>query len=121
MLGRIGEIIAGKYANYKVLDIGDKLKIKSQDTNSPDSSLLKKSDIAWSIFQEDDTTSTAYSFWKGVGGAILFGPLGLIAGAGGKKTGEKTYLIEIVWNDTQEKSLLKLDEKGYQTFLRYMY
>lgn len=121
MINKIGTIIAGKLENFEVLDIGNKLTIESTDPKCFDGSLLNKTDITWSLFQAEDTTSTSYSFWKGMAGAVLFGPFGLIAGTGGKKTGKKTYLIEVIWNDTQERSLLELDEKGYKTFLRYMY
>lgn len=121
MMHKIGIIIAGKYEKFEVWDKGNILTIENSDYSDTRRILFQKTDITWSLFQAEDTTSTSYSFWKGMAGAVLFGPFGLIAGTGGKKTGKKTYLIEVIWNDTQERSLLELDEKGYKTFLRYMY
>lgn len=115
----LGKVIAGRYEEYNVLDLDSGISIDKFGTN--DYRLLSKCELAWSLFQAEDTTSTSYSFWKGMAGAVLFGPFGLIAGTGGKKTGKKTYLIEVIWNETQERSLLEFDEKGYKTFLRYMY
>ena len=71
----------------------------------------------------DETNQGQYSFWKGALGVALLGGFGAVAGLGGKK---KNYLIAIEWTDYPlhsegNKSLVLLDEKYYQTFVRSMF
>lgn len=83
--------------------------------------LTKKSIASYNVI--DETNKGRYSFWKGALGTALLGNFGVVAGIDGKNT--KEYLIEIEWiypkNSTNNKSLILLDERYYQTLVRSMF
>ena len=45
----------------------------------------------WEVYIKGPTQSSGYSFGKGILGAAILGPVGAVAGIGGKKTHVTTY------------------------------
>ncbi len=83
---------------------------------------LNKTNIS-SYIVIDKTNIDQYSFWKGVLGVALLGEWGVVAGLNGKD--KEAYLIEIEWiypkNSSNNKSLILLDGRYYQTLVRSMF
>lgn len=105
------KIIGGAYQNSYVMPnlrsgfyvaAGITKKIQLDETN------IEKVELY------SESTDKSFSFGKATAGAVMFGPIGAIAGLAGKNKNERIY--KIVWRDGR-KSLVQADKALANFFL----
>lgn len=77
---------------------------------------LNKTTVArYDIITEDKVKSASSAILRGMGGALIFGGVGLLAGLSAKNKG--TYLIAVEYKNGQ-KSLIEINDKFYKIFIQ---
>lgn len=113
-MSKINYVLEGAYKNAK---INGYKEISVQTSEYIGGRPINKSNIS-SYIVIDENNKNQYSIWKGALGVALLGGVGVVAGMGGKK--KKEYLIAIEWKEG-EKSLICIDDKYYEIFVRSLF
>lgn len=106
-------VIAGDYINGVILDEFDKLVI---GVTNDFAVINAKTVKAYELVNEESNKSAASGVARGIVGGALLGGVGAIAGAASAKE-KGTYQVAVEFVDGK-KSLLKLDNKAYQTLTK---
>lgn len=78
--------------------------------------LLTKENInKYEIITEDIVKSASSAIMRGIGGTLLLGGIGLLAGLSAKNKGK--YVIAVEWKN-EERSLIELDDIDYKVFIK---
>ena len=78
--------------------------------------LLTKDNIKqYEIITEDIVKSASSAVLRGIGGTLLLGGVGLLAGLSAKNKGK--YIIAVEWK-SGERSLIELDNIDYKVFVK---
>lgn len=116
-MGAKNMVIAGSYMGRGITRVAGVVQIFLDRTNYI---LLDKFSIDnYQVVSEKSEKSFASGAARSLIGVALFGDPGLLAGAASAKT-RGIYTVAIQWKDGK-RSLLELDEKTYETFVRGMF
>ena len=111
-------VIAGDYQDKFVNIILGKLCISNADIFNKDIVLNKDTVSQYDIVDEESRKSAASAVGRAAVGAVLLGPVGLLAGVAAKRKGIYTIAIQF---HNGKKSLIEIDEKRYKIFLKEMF
>ena len=102
------KVIAGRFKGNDLLFLGDWK-----------SAIITKEYVDhWELLDQSSEKSMSSALMRGAAGAALLGPLGLAAAVTAKN--KNTYLVAVYYK-TGEKSLLEMDERVYNMFLKEMF
>lgn len=113
-MANINYVVEGKYKNDRINQTSTELCL-----NKNRGYFIKSWISSYQVLDENNKSSSEYSFWKGALGVAVFGAIGAVAGIGGKKS-SKEYLVSIEWK-SGEKSLVLLDDEYYKVFIKSMF
>lgn len=102
------KVIAGKFEGTNLLQLGE-WKIYA----------IRKDNVDhYELLDQSSEKSMSSALMRGAVGAALLGHLGLAAAVTAKN--KNTYLVAVYYK-TGEKSLLEMDERVYNMFLKEMF
>lgn len=116
-MGAKNKVVAGDYEGGDVFCFLDELKIISTSQYF-DISLDKSTIKSYDIIDEESRKSAASAVGRAAAGAIILGPVGLIAGVTAKRKG--IYTIALEYHDGG-KSLIEIDEKRYKLLIKKLF
>lgn len=106
------KVIAGDYANKKIIESFGNLKISSLTEER----IIDKTTVeTYEVITDEIRKSGTSAILRGGLGAAVFGPAGLLAGVTAKNKG--IYQIAIQFRDGK-KSLIEIDEKLYKLLIK---
>ena len=106
------QVIAGDY-------LGKLVHVMSTEIFLGTDVRIKKSDVkAYNLVGSEQKKSASSAVIRGGAGALLLGPVGLLAGLSAKNKG--TYLIEMEFQDGK-RSLLEVDDKKYKKIIEILF
>ena len=106
------KVIAGDY-------LGKSVDIMSAEIFLGNDVRIKKSEvISYNLVGSEQRKSGSSAVIRGGAGALLLGPVGLLAGLSAKNKG--TYLIEMEFQDGT-RSLLEVDDKKYKKIIEVLF
>ncbi len=80
---------------------------------------LNKSTVeSYEVLTEDKVKSASSAMLRAGAGALVLGPVGLLAGISGKTKG--IYNVAIIFNDGK-KSLIEIDDKHYKILMQSLF
>lgn len=120
------KVISGDYLNQSVRnDVSwteSKLVIgagKDTDFFKTTSVVINKDTVEdYEVLSETQSKSASSTMLRAGAGALVLGPVGLLAGVSGKTKG--IYNVAIVFKDGK-KSLIEIDEKLYKELIKIMF
>ena len=130
-----GNVIAGAKEGYAIIKIpfvdeirliGDKItqkktlfggikEVKTEETIVLNKNTIKSIIKEYKVLSEGEAASSTLA--RGAVGALLLGPVGLLAGVAAGGMGKK---VEILWHDGT-KSLTEMTENVYEILMKLMY
>ena len=102
------KVIAGKFTGTNLLFLGD-WNFGNASPEYVDH---------WELLDQSSEKSMSSALMRGAVGGALLGPIGLAAAVTAKN--KNTYLVAVYYK-TGEKSLLEMDERVYNMFLKEMF
>jgi len=109
------KILEGYYKDKKIKNNISKF-LYINPVSIKETKLLTKENIdKYEVITEDVVKSASSTLIRGIGGSLLLGGVGLLAGLSAKNKGK--YIIAIEWKNG-ERSLLELDDIDYKVFIR---
>ena len=102
------KVIAGKYEGSSLVLLGEWAW----------ANIGKEYVDHWELLDQSSEKSMSSALMRGAAGAALLGPIGLAAAVTAKN--KNTYLVAVYYK-TGEKSLLEMDERVYNMFLKEMF
>ena len=110
------KVIAGKYAGCSVKRtvLTDGVIIDANVAVGIDKVMARGYELVTEEMRKSATSGVA----RGAVGAVLLGPVGLLAGLSAKNKG--TYTLVVTWRD-DEQSLMEVDEKIYKLIVKGMF
>ena len=110
-MGAKNKVIAGKYlneyifSNFGITTIG-KLTINKSIVSS------------YEIVDEQSQKSASSAIGRGALGAVILGPIGLLAGLSAKSKGVHTLILHYT---DGEKSLIEVNDKTYKNIMKMLF
>lgn len=105
-------VVSGDYSGSHIqLKRGDLWIVNLHDANI---ALNKTNVMQYNILNSDQRKSAASGVLRGAAGAVVLGPVGLLAGLSAKNKG--TYSVEILFRSGRH-SLIEIDEKFYKVLM----
>lgn len=104
----VNKVIAGEFEGTNLLQFGE-WKIYA----------IRKDNVDhWELIDQSSEKSMSSALMRGAVGGALLGPIGLAAAITAKN--KNSYLVAVYYKDG-EKSLLDMDERVYNMFLKRMF
>lgn len=102
-------VIEGKYKNSPLTFLGD----------WNHSYINKKYVDHYELLDQESAKSMSSALTRGIVGGALLGPVGIAAAVTAKT--KSIYTVVVYYKDSDEKSLLEMDDKTYRLFLKQMF
>ncbi len=102
------KVISGDFLGYSVSTFGKAVMLSGGGSTLE---LSKYNVKTYEVITQDSRKSATSAVARGVGGAMLLGPAGLLAGLSAKS--KTTTMLAITFKDNKQ-SLLEIDDKIYQ-------
>ncbi len=116
-MGAKNRVIAGDYNGKEVFAMFGDIEILTGKIG--ESLKLDKSTVEnYEIIDENYQKSAASAVGRATVGALLLGPIGLVAGATAKNKGIHTIAIQF---KDGRKSLIEIDDKRYKVLMKKMF
>jgi hypothetical protein len=114
------KVIAGDYENFKVGGYNrNGAFVITPFSQGWDSIYMNKRTVEmYEVLSEEKIKSGTSAVLRGGMGALLLGPVGLLAGLSAKNKG--IHVIAIFWKDGKQ-SLIEVDDDLYKVFLQGMF
>ena len=119
-MAALNKVIAGDYQNWTAqLDWSGGISIVKPSLFGKEKIKLDKSTIAeYELVTEETMKSGTSAVARGAVGAVLLGPVGLLAGLSAKNKG--VYNVAIMFKDGR-KSLLEIDDLLYKELMKRLF
>lgn len=101
-------VIAGKYNGTSLYTFGEWRLPISKDTVSH-----------YEVLDQESAKSISSALTRGIVGSALLGQVGIAAAVTAKT--KNIYTVVVYYKDSDEKSLLEMDDKTYRLFLKQMF
>lgn len=111
-MGAKNKVIKGDYDGSPV-NAGYNLYIEYDNIE-----ILKSNVVDYEVIDESSRKSAVSAVSRGALGAMLLGPVGLLAGLSAKSKGVHLIAIEF---KSGKRSLIEIDDKLYKTFITSMF
>lgn len=102
-------VIEGRYK-------GEYLKLLGEWDNSH---ISKKTVDHYEVLDQESAKSMSSALTRGLVGGALLGPVGIAAAVTAKS--RNIWTVVVYYKDSDEKSLLEMDDKTYRLFLKKMF
>lgn len=118
------KVLSGDYVDdsVRIEGLGTQLVFgygKDNDLFTTTHITLDKSTVeSYEVLTEDKVKSAASTILRAGAGALLLGPVGLLAGVSGKTKG--IYNVAILFKDGK-KSLIEIDDKHYKVLMKVLF
>ena len=118
------KVLSGDYVDdsVRIEGLGTQLVFgygKDNDLFTTTHITLDKSTVeSYEVLTEDKVKSASSTMLRAGAGALLLGPLGLLAGVSGKTKG--IYNVAILFKDGK-KSLIEIDDKHYKVLMKVLF
>lgn len=101
-------VIAGKYNGTSLYTFGEWCLPISKDSVSH-----------YEVLNQESAKSMSSALTRSIVGGALLGPVGIAAAVTAKT--KNIYTVVVYYKDSDEKSLLEMDDKTYRLFLKQMF
>lgn len=109
MRSAANSVIKGKYEGRGLTFLGDW-----------DFSYISKDTVDhYEVLDQESAKSMSSALTRGIVGGALFGQVGIAAAVTAKT--KNIYTVVVYYKDSDEKSLLEMDDKTYRLFLKQMF
>ena len=115
-MGARNEVIAGNYKGRHVGKYGNEIYLYLN--GNEDIKLNKSTVLNYEVIDSENRKSAVSAVGRATVGAVLLGPVGIVAGFSAKRKG--IYTVAIEFHDGN-KSLIEMDEKRYKIFMETMF
>lgn len=114
------KVISGEYSSYSIWISGNCLAIGTDNgwTQTMLYRIAKDTVSDYEVITEDKIKSASSTILRAGAGALVLGPVGLLAGVSGKHKG--VYNVAIKFKNGK-KSLIEIDEKLYKKLIEIMF
>lgn len=118
------KVLSGDYVDdsVRIEGLGTQLVFgygKDNDLFTTTHIILDKSTVeSYEVLTEDKVKSASSTMLRAGAGALLLGPVGLLAGVSGKTKG--IYNVAILFKDGK-KSLIEIDDKHYKVLMKVLF
>ena len=118
------KVLSGNYVDdsVRIEGLGTQLVFgygKDNDLFTTTHITLDKSTVeSYEVLTEDKVKSASSTMLRAGAGALLLGPVGLLAGVSGKTKG--IYNVAILFKDGK-KSLIEIDDKHYKVLMKVLF
>lgn len=118
------KVLSGDYVDdsVRIEGLGTQLVFgygKDNDLFTTTHITLDKSTVeSYEVLTEDKVKSASSTMLRAGAGALLLGPVGLLAGVSGKTKG--IYNVAILFKDGK-KSLIEIDDKHYKVLMKILF
>ncbi len=118
------KVLSGDYVDdsVRIEGLGTQLVFgygKDNDLFTTTHITLDKSTVeSYEVLTEDKVKSASSTMLRAGAGALLLGPVGLLAGVSGKTKG--IYNVAILFKDGK-KSLIEIDDKHYKVLMKVLF
>lgn len=118
------KVLSGDYVDesVRIEGLGTQLVFgygKDNDLFTTTHITLDKSTVeSYEVLTEDKVKSASSTILRAGAGALLLGPVGLLAGVSGKTKG--IYNVAILFKDGK-KSLIEIDDKHYKVLMKILF
>ena len=118
------KVLSGDYVDdsVRIEGLGTQLVFgygKDNDFFTTTHITLDKSTVeSYEVLTEDKVKSASSTMLRAGAGALLLGPVGLLAGVSGKTKG--IYNVAILFKDGK-KSLIEIDDKHYKVLMKVLF
>lgn len=114
------KVINGEHSGYSIWISGDCLAVGTDNgwTQTMLHRIAKDTVSDYEVITEDKMKSASSTILRAGAGALVFGPVGLLAGVSGKNKG--IYNVAIMFKNGK-KSLIEIDEKLYKHLVKIMF
>lgn len=114
------KVISGDYLNYSIWISGNCLAMGTDNgwTQTMLHRIAKDTVSDYEVVTEDKMKSASSTILRAGAGALVLGPVGLLAGVSGKNKG--IYNVAIMFKNGK-KSLVEIDEKLYKKLVQTMF
>lgn len=101
-------VISGKYENTSLYTFGEwRLPINSKTIDH------------YEVLDQESAKSMSSAITRGIVGRALLGPVGVAAAVTAKS--KNIWTVVVYYKDSDEKSMLEMDDKTYRLFLKQMF
>ena len=124
MVSAKNKVLSGDYVDdsVRIEGLGTQLVFgygKDNDLFTTTHITLDKSTVeSYEVLTEDKVKSASSTMLRAGAGALLLGPVGLLAGVSGKTKG--IYNVAILFKDGK-KSLIEIDDKHYKVLMKILF
>lgn len=105
------KVIAGKYAGMPLISISGDWRSASR--------ISTKTVDHYEVLDQESAKSMSSALTRGIVGGALLGPVGIAAAVTAKT--KNIYTVVVYYKDSDEKSMLEMDDKTYRLFLKQMF
>lgn len=109
MRSAANKVIKGRYEGHYLTFLGD--------WNS--SYITKDTVDHYEVLDQESAKSMSSAITRGIVGGALLGPVGVAAAVTAKS--KNIWTVVVYYKDSDEKSMLEMDDKTYRLFLKQMF